>query len=374
MSLQRHEKIELVLEMIITIGIIFFLYLSFWLLFIEFLSLPMTYLGQPQTTVYEYFEWTNEKFENARFIFSIVMLIIGALTTVYRLRKRILAMRLNHVLKYVTYIAEGNYDIRIPEVNLGKVTDIIRSINHLVDSTVLAREEERKIEKTKDELIANVGHDLRTPLTSIIGYLGLIENKKYRSDEQLLDFTHIAYTKAISMQQLVNDLFDYAASRLTSYEIKVTNVPMTLFYNQLAADFEFSANEKGMAIEVDVNPQKLSVLIDPEKMARVFNNLISNAIKYGNGAKKIRLLAYEDKVANQKILEVRNDGELLAEEELEKIFRRSYRSDLSRNAEVPGTGLGLAIVKNIVELHHGKVYALIENNEMIFRIEMGQNK
>lgn len=353
-------------------GVVYFLYLSITLIFIEFLSLPMGMYGEEEMTAYDYFKWTPAKLELARQVFAVFMIFVGIGMTYWQTKRRITAIHLNHLLEYLTYISKGNYQLRIPDMQVGELSEIVRSVNSLVDSTVHAMEEERRIEKTKDELIANVGHDLRTPLTSIIGYLGLIENKRYHSEEQLLEFTNIAYKKAMSMQVLVNDLFDYAASRLVSYEISPEEVHLDFFFEQLAAEFELEASEKNIEIEINVVPENLIVYFDPEKMARVFNNLLSNAIKYGHGATKIKINAnqvnYEDRI----IMDVVNNGELLKLEELEKVFQRSYRADTSRNSDVPGTGLGLAIARNIVELHNGVIYAMIENNEMIFRIEMSR--
>ena len=370
-NFRRHEIVELVLEILLTMGVFYFLYLGVTLLFIEFLSLPIGMYGEEEMTAYEYFKLTPAKLELAKQSFAVVMIFLGIGLTYWQMKRKISTIHLNHLLEYLTYIARGNYQLRIPDMQVDELSEIVRSVNSLVDSTVHAMEEERRIEKTKDELIANVGHDLRTPLTSIIGYLGLIENKRYQSEEQLLEYTHIAYQKAMSMQVMVNDLFDYAASRLVSYEVTPEEVHLDFFFEQLAAEFELEAAEKNIEIEINVMPKNLIVYFDPEKMARVFNNLLSNALKYGHGATKIKMNAnlIDD---DQIIMDVVNNGELLKLEELEKVFRRSYRADTSRNSAIPGTGLGLGIARNIVELHNGIIYAMIENNDMIFRIEMSR--
>lgn len=372
MTLSNHERVGILIEVIISGGLSIFLYFSAVLLLIEGLGVTMGLAGHPELTVYEYFNWTPERLQLARNLLLLMTFVLGSFVTISRVNKRITALRLDHILDYLKYISKGNYDLRIPETEVGELTDVIASINSLVESTVKAMEEERRIEKTKDELIANVGHDLRTPLTSIVGYLGLIENQKYQSQEELLLYTNIAYEKALSMQNLVNDLFDYAASRLTSYEVNPIEVQINFFFEQLAADFEIMASDKQVEIIVDVKPEDLVVSFDPDKMARVINNLITNALKYGHGASHIILKAYpQDK--DTVCLEVRNNGELVHEDEHEKIFQRSYRADQSRNGNVPGTGLGLAIVRNIIEQHEGRVYALIEANEMVFRMEMKAN-
>lgn len=374
MKLSRLERSELVVEAIITLGIVFFLYLSVILLVREFIDVPFTWGGRNAISFRTRFFLDDATLAFLLHIFSVFSIILGILITFWRVKRRIRLMKLEHVLQYVTYIAQGNYDIRIPTNKNPELAEVITSINLLVDSTVEALNEERRIEKTKDELITNVGHDLRTPLTSIIGYLGLIENKQYHEHKEVLQYTHTAYTKALHMQSLVDDLFDYAASRQTTYELKSQPLQIALFLEQLAADFELAANEKEIVIKVDVTPQNLTAHLDVEKMARVFNNLITNALKYGHGASFIHLKAYPKANDSERIIfEVLNDGTPINEAELEKIFERSYRADHSRHSDEPGSGLGLAIVSNIIELHQGHVYAANENNQTVFRIEIPQN-
>ncbi|MFK8243585.1 MULTISPECIES: HAMP domain-containing sensor histidine kinase [unclassified Facklamia] len=370
MKLTQNERIILFLEGIITLGTVFLIYLSLVLLYLEFLKLPMTWFGEPNLTTFAYFGWSVKDVIMTRQILSYIMIMIAPLATYSRVNKIRNSLHLKRVLDYLKYISNGHYDLKIPEVNIGELTDAIHSINSLVESVVQSREEERKVEQSKDELIANVGHDLRTPLTSIIGYLGLINNQQYQSEEQMLNYASIAYNKALDMNVLVNDLFDYAASRMTSYKIRPIEMNIGMFFEQLAADFELLAQEKNIKIEIDVTPEELIVSLDPEKMARVFHNLISNALKYGHGASLIQLRAYRDLGDRQTILEVRNNGELIPESELENIFERSYRLDSSRNADVPGSGLGLPIVRNIVNVHNGKVHAEIDQQFMVFKIEM----
>ena len=169
-------------------------------------------------------------------------------------------------------------------------------------------------------------------------------------------------------------------------------IPLNLFLEQIQADFDYQAQKLGVDLQIDVNPSDLEVLIDPEKIVRVLNNLITNAFKYGKGARYIRIQAkkisnqhYESLVKNESLhpldkgqpsfwleMEVANDGQLLDEKELEKIFERSYRSDKSRNSKEPGSGLGLAIVRNIIRLHKGDVHAFVHDKELVFRILIPQ--
>jgi hypothetical protein len=369
MRLTRSERSELVVEAIITMSLIFFLYLSALLIYRQAIDYKLNFFGL-DTTLRHMLGLTRQQIIVSVYIFSLASCVVAILVTNWRVKRRINQMKLTHILDYLKYIAQGHYEIRIPQTDLGEMDEVVSSINHLVDSTVRAIEEERKIEKSKDELITNIGHDIRTPLTSVIGYLGLIENQQYHSQEELARYAHVAYRKAQQMQSLVQDLFTYTATRQTTTEISPVQVQVLRFMEQLVADFELSAREKTIELRLDIRPKNLVASFDVDKMARVFHNLLSNALKYGIGAHYIELLAYQEE--DYIYFKVKNDGQPLDKSELEDIFQRSYRADQSRSANQPGTGLGLAIVRNIVELHHGRVYAEVEGKETIFIIEIPQ--
>ena len=369
MRLTRSERSELVVEAIITMSLIFFLYLSALLIYRQAIDYKLNFFGL-DTTLRHMLGLTRQQIIVSVYIFSLASCVVAILVTNWRVKRRINQMKLAHILDYLKYIAQGHYEIRIPQTDLGEMDEVVSSINHLVDSTVRAIEEERKIEKSKDELITNIGHDIRTPLTSVIGYLGLIENQQYHSQEELARYAHVAYRKAQQMQSLVQDLSTYTATRQTTTEISPVQVQVLRFMEQLVADFELSAREKTIELRLDIRPKNLVASFDVDKMARVFHNLLSNALKYGIGAHYIELLAYQEE--DYIYFKVKNDGQPLDKSELEDIFQRSYRADQSRSANQPGTGLGLAIVRNIVELHHGRVYAEVEGKETIFTIEIPQ--
>lgn len=284
-----------------------------------------------------------------------LMIIIDLIILYWRLNRRYRQMLLRHIMLELHYIANGHYNHRIPfEVN-GDLGKIVESINALVDSTVEAIEDERQIEKSKDELITNVSHDIRTPLTSIIGYLGLIEEKQYHSEDELLHYTHTAYLKAKQMKVLVDDLFEYTKVRQPSTPLNKIPFDMTQLLEQIAVDFELDAQKKGMTIEVHTTPDPFMMEGDNEKLVRVFNNLISNALKYGKGGHLIVLEA--NKIGSEAVITVKNNGSQIPQASLDQLFDRFYRVEESRSQETGGTGLGLAIAQSIVVLHGGYIYA-----------------
>ena len=245
---------------------------------------------------------------------------------------------------------------------------MITSVNALVDSAVQSMDDERKIEKSKDELITNVSHDLRTPLTSIIGYLGLIEDKQYQNEEDILKYTHIAYEKAKQMKNLVDDLFEYTKVQQHGAPVNIMRVDLDQLLEQLTASFALEAERRGIEISSKVVPNPLMIEADPEKLGRVFNNLVANAFKYGNGASYIRITAHQEQ-ANV-VVKVANDGTPIPKEAQSHLFERFYRAEASRSRATGGTGLGLAIVKSIVDLHHGQVTVTSDENETAFIVTL----
>lgn len=304
---------------------------------------------------------SNVKFGNWGLLFVFIAVVLNSFILYWRGVHQYRQIQLYHVISELHYIASGHFDHRIPFIlNDGSMQRVVENINALVDSTVKSMEEERQIEKSKDELITNVSHDIRTPLTSIIGYLGLIENKQYQSEEDLVKFAHIAFVKSNQMKSLVNDLFEYTKVRQTDTPLNLMLVSLTSLFEQLEASFELEARQKGMKISSTLPDGDLKLEVDPEKFARIFNNLITNAIKYGKGGKNIYLLA--QKTNNKEIeIQVSNDGEPIPQDSLPQIFERFYRVEKSRNQKTGGTGLGLAITQRIVELHHGTIR--VESNQ-----------
>lgn len=302
-----------------------------------------------------------------RIVMALLVLIdIGVLW--WRLLRRYHLYQLDHIIGELHYIAQGHLDHRIPFRVNGNQQHVITSVNALVDTITQAMQEERASEKSKDELITNVSHDLRTPLTSIIGYLGLIEDHQYQSEEDIVKYSHIAYDKAKQMKNLVEDLFEYTKVQQHGAPVNLMTVDLGQLLEQVGASFELEADKKGIAINVSCEPTPLSITADPEKLGRLFSNLVANALKYGHGASYIHLTAKQ--LGEKVVITVADDGEKIPAESVKYLFERFYRVELSRNKATGGTGLGLAIVQSIVELHHGSVTARSDDQETAFVVTL----
>ena len=302
-----------------------------------------------------------------RIVMALLVLIdIGVLW--WRLLRRYHLYQLDHIIGELHYIAQGHLEHRIPFRVNGNQQHVITSVNALVDTITQAMQEERASEKSKDELITNVSHDLRTPLTSIIGYLGLIEDHQYQSEEDIVKYSHIAYDKAKQMKNLVEDLFEYTKVQQHGAPVNLMTVDLGQLLEQVGASFELEADKKGMAINVSCEPTPLSITADPEKLGRLFSNLVANALKYGHGASYIHLTAKQ--LGEKVVITVADDGEKIPAEAVKHLFERFYRVESSRNKATGGTGLGLAIVQSIVELHHGSVTARSDDQETAFVVTL----
>lgn len=369
MKLTAREKSELLGEGIVTVILLLLLNLSILVLATEIIrSNPGLESGifkiKESITIgpNNYRVWSYQNF----FIFF--MAIVDVWVVYWRLMRRYKQMQLRHIIGELHYIADGHFDHRIPFTLKGDHQRVVDSVNVLVDSVIESMNEERKIEQSKDELITNVSHDLRTPLTSIIGYLGLIENQQYKNEDDVLKYTHTAFLKAEQMKSLVEDLFEYTKVRQASTKMTFNQISVEPMLEQLAASFELEAEKKGMEIDAKATPKNIKIEGDSEKLGRLFNNLILNALKYAKGGKHINLEATQK--GDQIIFKVSNDGEQIPEKSLKHLFERFYRVESSRSKATGGTGLGLAIAQSIVELHHGKISVTSSEKLTSFKVEL----
>ncbi|WP_230912724.1 sensor histidine kinase [Agrilactobacillus fermenti] len=310
----------------------------------------------------------NVQFWGWNQIFLLILVVIDVLVVYWRIMRRFHQIEMRHVISELHYIADNHFDHRITFKVNPELEKVVSSINALVDSTNRSIGEERRIEKSKDELITNVSHDIRTPLTSIIGYLGLIEDKQFKNQAELLKYTHTAFEKSKQMKVLVDDLFEFTKIQQTATTLNYMSTNMTNMLAQLAASYELEAQKQKIHILTQTRPDPLIMDADPEKLSRVFNNLIINAFKYGQDATKLLLRARQ--VGTEVIIQVTNNGQPIPEASLAHLFDRFYRVESSRSHETGGSGLGLAIAQSIVALHGGFIYAVSDKTRTSFVIHL----
>lgn len=233
----------------------------------------------------------------------------------------------------------------------------------------IRRQEQEAIEseKKKNDLVVFLAHDLKTPLTSIVAYLSILETKPDMPEEERKKYTHISLEKAIRLGELINEFFEITKFNLQDIVLEPGNLDLSMMLEQIADELYAVLKEKNLRCDVQID-DTLMIYGDADKLARVFDNLLRNAIAYCDKGTAIRIQVKE---RHQEIeIVVANEGEKIPEEELSAIFEKFYRVDGSRSSKTGGAGLGLAIAKEIVELHHGTIRAESDEWETRFIVTL----
>jgi signal transduction histidine kinase len=279
--------------------------------------------------------------------------------------------------KFVIYIKEiyngineislGNFNNRVVINNEDEFALIADKLNKMAEDIQKIMEYERRSEEAKNELITSVAHDLRTPLTSIIGYLDLVSTKILPEDVRR-NYIEIAYNKSKRLEKLIEDLFTYTKFNFGEVKAVYGIVDMVKLIDQLLDEFYPIFTDNNMDYHFSSSHSSVEVLADGDLLARAFANLISNAIKYGRNGERIEIVLTKDD--DKVTIRSTNFGEVIPEKDLEKIFTRFYRVESSRSSETGGSGLGLAIAHSIITLHGGTIYATSSNDSTVFTVEL----
>lgn len=257
-----------------------------------------------------------------------------------------------------------NKETAVPELprDVREIGTTLREIKvSITQSEQLAKEAEQR----KNDLVVYLAHDLKTPLASIIGYLTLLEESPDLPVKQRAKYTGITLNKAYRLEQLINEFFDITRFNLQSVELEKSRVDISLMLEQITDEFYPVLEEKQLSVITDIEPH-LRILGDSDKLARVFDNLLRNAVNYSYSETEINISAWRHK--SKIAIAVRNCGDEIPPQTLERLFEKFFRADSSRHSSTGGSGLGLAIAKQIVELHGGKISAVSNSRYTEFRI------
>ena len=271
---------------------------------------------------------------------------------------------LQEIVSGIDELSTGNFNISIPLRNDDELTQIAKNLNRMARDIKGIMESERKTEHKKNELITNVAHDLRTPLTSILGYLDIVATQPL-TDEQKDKYIAIAYNKSKRLEKLIEDLFTYTKLEFGQVQLHRSDVDVVKMMEQLLEEFYPSFCENHLEYSFKTNESSIEVNADGDLLARAFANLISNAIRYGANGKNINVCIEGN--AEKVSISVTNYGEIIPKKDLNLIFEKFFRV---RNEEQGGTGLGLAITKNIVAMHGGIIRVRSDLNGTVFEITL----
>ncbi len=299
-----------------------------------------------------------------------VLLGILLFSLIFLLLQRKMARDIETIARAVKQISEGDLSTRLELEGEGELTDIAENLNRMEEDIQELIDKERTSEQSKTDLITNVAHDLRTPLTSILGYLELLRKNQKLSPEMQQKYLDIAYNKSVRLQKLIEELFGFTKLSYGKINMNVTKVDIVELLAQLLEESYPNFQKNGLSYDFVSNRKSQIIEADGDLLARLFDNLIGNAIKYGKEGKRVRVnLRADREIVTIKIV---NYGYVIPANELPLIFDRFYRTDHSRtNASGPGgTGLGLAIVKNITDMHHGTVSVSSDLSGTVFTVRL----
>ena len=274
-------------------------------------------------------------------------------------------------LRYLDEVVEASEQLAQPDNQPIALSDAMKDVQ---DELNLVRERAlrnamvaKEAEQRKNDLVVYLAHDLKTPLTSVIGYLTLLRDEPQISQELRAKYTGIALDKAERLETLINEFFDITRFNLTKLTLEPESVNLTRMLEQTTFEFNPVLAEKSLSWDLHFT-QAVRIVCDPDKLERVFDNLIRNAINYSYPDTAI--LVTMEQSGNHVAVRIENHGKTIPPEKLDRIFEQFFRLDTSRSSSTGGSGLGLAIAKEIVELHGGTIAAESANERIIFTVTL----
>ncbi|GKU24641.1 sensor histidine kinase [Clostridium folliculivorans] len=289
-------------------------------------------------------------------IFALLVSIGGLVEFFFlaNLEKRIFKP-INQLKVGVEEVAKGNYDIKVDCEIENEIGVLVKSFNEMVNRLKEGEVLKQQYEENRKSLIANISHDLKTPITSIQGYIETMADRNDIPVETVNKYHQIIYNNAAYMNKLIDDLFLFSKLDMQKLEFDFQNISIKDFMADLMEEFNFELEDRSIAFEYeDKLSRKLDFNIDLKRIHQVFRNIIGNAIKYGDEKNlKINVKLYEKNNFIQ--IDIVDNGSGIPADKLPYIFDRFYRIDYARTKNLMSTGLGLAISKELVEAHGGKI-------------------
>lgn len=286
------------------------------------------------------------------------------------------ALMIKSKVNYIQYISDSVKKMEddgfgtVMEIkNEDELSELCISINNMSLALHEKQEIEKKQEESKNKIIADISHDLRTPLTSVVGYLNLLKEDRFENREKCIQYVDVIDRRVEHMTAMINQLFEYTKLNQSDVPLHLKKVDLSVIMSYIDYEYQYLLKKSSKRWKIHYPDHPVYVNVDEEKIIRALGNLLDNAMKYSppNSAVCIKATCKSDTV----VIEISNETELIQEEDLKNIFERFYRTDQSRTEhEKNGTGLGLPIVKRIVELHNGSIDVKLIDKMISFLIEL----
>ena len=304
----------------------------------------------------------NRVKENAFFVSCAVFLVGWIFITYYFISKP---------LRYLDEVVDASEQLanhsEIPVALPAAMSGVQNELNLVREEAIRNAARAREAEQRKNDLVVYLAHDLKTPLTSVIGYLTLLRDEKEISEPLRQKYLSISLEKAERLENLINEFFDITRFNISNIVLEMSRVNLTRFLEQLVFEFKPMLLEKNLECTLSIAPDTM-VMCDADKMQRVFDNLLRNAVFYSYENSKIDIVVQSDE--REIVIKFTNRGKTIPKEKLERIFQQFYRLDTARGTNSGGAGLGLSIAKEIVELHQGRITARSQDETIEFEVRL----
>lgn len=285
----------------------------------------------------------------------LILILTSASLCIWTYRGLITPMQ--HLKEATQKIKEGNLDFVVEKCGVDELGELCEDFEEMRQRLKQNAEEKLEFDKENRELISNISHDLKTPMTAIKGYVEGIMDGVADTPEKMDRYMRTIYNKTCEMDRLINELTFYSKIDTNRIPYTFSKIHIRDYFEDCVDELNMELESKGVALTYfDYLEEDSIVIADAEQLKRVINNIISNSLKYMDklrGVINIRLRDVGDFIQ----IEIEDNGKGIAQKDLANIFNRFYRTDASRNSSKGGSGIGLSIVKKIMEDHGGQVWA-----------------
>lgn len=304
---------------------------------------------------------TEELFRNM-LVTVIIILAVTALGLTWWIYRGVISP-LDKLRTATRKIKEGNLDFSVSTEGVSEIAELCQDFEDMRQRLKENAEEKIEFDRESKELISNISHDLKTPITAVKGYVEGIMDGVANTPEKMERYIKTVYNKANEMDRLINELTFYSKMDTNKIPYTFNKISVTDFFDDCAEDLKMELSSKNVEFSYSnyVEPEVL-VIADAEQIKRVVNNIVSNSLKYTDAGRQRRINLLVKDVGDFIQVEIEDNGKGIAAKDLPNIFDRFYRTDSSRNSSKGGSGIGLSIVKKIMEDHGGKVWATSKEN------------
>lgn len=289
------------------------------------------------------------------FIIGVLLIMIACMLFYMHLVKK----QIKGMTKQLVDINQNKTNQKVTVALVNKeIEELAKTMNDALDARKECEASKVKLEKHLRQAIANMSHDLRTPLTSIMGYVQFLKMDNI-SDDERKEYLHVAEQRAKSLESLLNDFYELSLMDSLDYELKLEKINISRMLQEVLAEKYVDFVNRDLQPEIEISSENMHVIAEEKSLERVIENLLGNAVKHAKADLKISLEAEE----NMALLKISNTAMNLTQEDVKNIFDRFYMADKTRSGK--GTGLGLSIAKGLVEKMNGSMTAELNDDVLV---------